>query len=366
MKPEEILLNQKAYESYNLDTRENVDEEVLEYIKLRLYSNRKLLEELANILKQDFDFNAIINIFNKELKKERIYKVSREFERLENGFNHGSYATSKGLILVETNNLQEIVRYLVRAIKSRNSITIADYDFQEISLSSAIMIIFCEALAKYGIDRNLLVLMPYEECFPKYYDEVILIEETTKVQENELQEKYIIYKENADFENIIQNEENILSSRGLNYEIIENIPFEEAIDFINKIKPIGTSMYTKDVSLIPRFINLIHSPNVFINSSLTNVEKNNLLTNELYMKKNIIYPSNQVGKEIGLQEEAEMLKENNFIDNPIKKNESNTSSVKIEETSNKEELLEGTRELTVHVTPWYKKIFKAIKEFFKK
>lgn len=370
MEIEEITLAKKAFISFNKDTRENISEIVLEYIKTRLFSNKVLLEELSQNLNEDFDFNSILEVLNHELASENVYKKTQKFERLTNGFNRGTYATSKGLILVETDNLEDIVKYYARAIKSRNSITIAATNYNELSLASTLLVIFCESLAKYNIDRNLIIYMPFEECFPSYFDEVISIDEGKQIKEKEISNRVIIYKENHDFDEEITNELRRLDEKGINYKILENVNYEDAVNEINKEKPIGVAIYTKNQELGISFIDEIHSPNVFINASLTNIETENLLSNELYMKKQIIYPSNQLGKEFDVDEEDRKIEENAVSNNDkteekiIEEETITEEKEKAEETI--EKTLEETKDLTLPVTPWYRKILNAIKNIFRK
>ena len=68
--------------------------------------------------------------------------------------------------------------------------------------------------------------------------------------------------------------------------------FEKAIEKINNDKPIGAAIYTDEAELGYKFINRIHSKNVFVNTSFAELDtKIEDPANVLYMMKKIMYPN---------------------------------------------------------------------------
>jgi len=70
-----------------------------------------------------------------------------------------------GTIAVEAYDTIEVIRYLLRAIKTRNGIAISDVEYDEQSVKYLIFEIIKEALKKFDIDENLIMILPYEDCF---------------------------------------------------------------------------------------------------------------------------------------------------------------------------------------------------------
>lgn len=339
---ETIKLLNSAFEKYNLDNRENLSDKILEYIADRLLINKIYINYLIEVLGVNITFDVIWNTFEEARAEEEYYKKSQEFRKFSSNYFMGIYATSKGNIAIETDDLLHIIKYFVIAIKTRNTITISKINYNEISIESILLVIFCEALNKFGLDRNLLMILPFEECYYEYFDEVIVEEnEKLNIQRKEVTNKYVIYLEDEKFKENVKQEIELLKEHELHYEIVQD-EFYKAIDKINKIKPIGAAIYTSNTMQGYKFINLIHSNNVFVNASLINSEDFSKNHNSYYLKKKIIYP---------------MI---NYDVDEIP-NQTTNFEEKSENTINSEFALTVQK-----ANPWYNKIFEAIKKFFKK
>ena len=183
----------------------------------------------------------------------------------------------------------EVIKYFIKAIKSRNSIAISDVEYDEQSVKFLILEIFKEALKKFGIDQNLIMILPYEECFYKYFDKVIYTyDETGKTlienrydNKEESEQKYIYIEDN-------ELEENAKRDNTDGEIVYGNI--EEVIEKINTTYSQGAVIYTKNSQMAYKFINLVHSKNVMVNTSLQNVEDIKKTANEMYEYKKIILP----------------------------------------------------------------------------
>lgn len=368
---EEIKLLDNAFRIYNLNDNPDLSKNVLDYILSRLISNRKNFEKMIEMLKADISFNDLLNAFNEAFREKDFYKKSNNYRQGSNYYT-GDFPMPIGNILVETNNVLDVIKYFVGGIKSRNTITISQTEYYELSLSNMVLIIFIEALAKFNISRNTLMILPFEECEYEEFDEVIEIDNgKVNIKQKEFSLKNIIYIEDHAFDEEIKIETERLIARNINFEIINGTP-ESVLETIKKEKPKGAAIYTRNASIAYDFITLASSQNVFVNSSLLNSEELNDKTNKFYYKKKIMYPS---GQEINIEEYykeytgkseetkgylfSKEEKDNNVVDAA---SESDTIIEHINENNrdnNKTSLVEV-------INPWYKQIFEKIKNLFLK
>ena len=183
---------------------------------------------------------------------------------------------------------QEVIKWYIRAIKSRNAIAISDVEYAEDNVKSLVLLIIKEALKKFGISENLIMLLPYDECFYEYFDKVIYTYddvgnhlEVPKIEGKEKTEEMYVYLEDESFKDEATKNRNAIMVTGNIDEVIENI---------NKKKSKGAVIYTKDVNKAYTFINLVNSQNVFVNANLENVQDTIRKDKLLYEYKNIIIP----------------------------------------------------------------------------
>ena len=68
----------------------------------------------------------------KDLPEKELMMVNYERSyKINDNYYSGIYTTSIGTIAVEVDNSKDALKYLVEAIKSRNSVTISDIDYME-------------------------------------------------------------------------------------------------------------------------------------------------------------------------------------------------------------------------------------------
>lgn len=338
MLEKEFCLLNSAYESYNLDERENISSEILKYIRDRIVENKELIETIINSSKENIKFDELLKVYDEEVKKEAKYKFENKFKKLENSYVYKVYTAPIGNIVVECSNSLTALRYYINAIKSRDTITISDTKYKEVSLKSALLIIFCEALSKFKIDMNLIMLIPYEECYYDKYDRLIYADSNKKSIQKEVTDKLFIYVEDESFEDDIKKEKLSLGFYNKQYEILTG-DFYEAVHKINEKFSNGASIYTKNHELATKFMILVHSKNVFVNSSLIEMETTEDVYEDLYMRKKVMYPL-----DLNVLEET---KEN------IHKDEVES------------ETLDNMQLIKQETSPWYIRIFESIKNFLK-
>lgn len=348
---EEIKLLNNAFKIYNLNETPELEKNILNYISTRLVANRENFEKIIDILKSNITFDDIIKAFDLANREEEYYKKSSGLKQGKDYYS-GEYLVPIGNIVVETNNVLDVIKYFVKGIKSRNTITISQTEYSEISLSNMILIIFVEALAKFNISRNTLMILPYEECFQEEFDEVIEIEnDKTYIKQKEFSKQYIIYNQDNSFNREIEQEKQKLKERGIDFQIFTD-SLEVALEKINTLRPVAVSIFTKDRKIAYEFINLVKAQNVFVNTSLLNSEELSKKINELYYKKKIMYP---LAKEFNFEEYYKQYTDKEELNN-ISKNTTKTDISKKEENQ--------PTALVEFVNPWYQKILEKIKNLF--
>lgn len=355
MLEKEFCLLNSAYESYNLDKRESISKEVLKYIRTRIVENKELIEKISESSNESVTFEEILQVFDEEVNKKEKYKSEKKLTKLDNNYAYGVYTTSIGNIVIECSDTLTILKYYINAIKSRNTITISDSEYNDVSLKSALLIIFCEALSKFNIDMNLIMLIPYEECYYEKYDKLIYADEKKASIQKETTDKLYIYVEDESFKEYVEKEKLALKFYGKEYEILTG-DFYDAVHKINEKFSNGASIYTKNSAYAFKFINLVHSRNVFVNSSLVEMEVVQDVVDELYMKKKIMYPLTNANNDLN----SELKSEKNIV---------NENEEKIEISKDKvinNEKLNNMQMIKKDTNPWYIRIFECIKRFFKK
>ena len=291
MKKEEMILIKNAYNSYNLNGNEQVSKKVLKFVLSRIKANKKDIEKLIEIFEEKFSFEDLISCFEKEMAEPDLYKKEKVVKKVGNEFYYGIYTTSIGNILIETSNTINVLKYFVKGIKSRNSITISDIEYHENDLKNTILLIFKNALEKYEVDSNLLNIIPYEECKNEWFDKVILEDENRILKNKSFTEYSYIYLADESFASMAVNDLSRLSNNGKQVEILKGT-FEDVIEKINSEEIFSTCIYTENRDLAYSFINLAQASNVFVNASLEEAEMIENIEDEFYMKKKVMYPIN--------------------------------------------------------------------------
>ena len=230
---EEIKLLNNAFRIYNLNDNPDLSKKVLDYILLRLIDNKENFEKMIEMLKVDMSFDDILNAFNEAYKENDFYKKNNNYKQGTDYYS-GDFPVPIGNIVVETNNVLDVIKYFVGGIKSRNTITISQTEYYELSLSNMVLIIFVEALAKFNISRNTLMILPYEECMYEEFDEIIEIENgKVSIKQKSFSPQYVIYIEDHAFDSEIKIEMERLKARNIDFELIEG-SLESALEKIKK------------------------------------------------------------------------------------------------------------------------------------
>lgn len=331
----DIQLLKKSNINYLLNNKYELSRDILKYIKSRIEADKKEIEDLINLNKEDITFEKILSLF--EVDNE-IYKNYRNFV-INNNFLSVEIDMPVGVIAVECFDTLETIKYFIQAIQTRNAIVISDVEYSEYNVKSLILLIMQEALKKFEIDENLIMILPYEECYYEFFDEVIytynvdgaLLAEP-KIERKEYGTKNYVYIHSQNLrEEALKNE---------NAEIFEGV-FEEIIEQIGKEN--SAVIYTEDTEIAYKFINLVNCKNVFVNTNLVNSKEFEGTNNIFYETKHIIIPIPKKEEKVIVQDEEQ-------------------KSSEIEEKDNKTENLD----LIVKEENIFTKIKNILKSFFGK
>lgn len=275
----------KAYYSYNLSQDADLPEKILKYIQDRVNANRQEIEKIVEIYKSGIKVDSILNIISDEMDREpqSIGKTIID----KQGFMFSQVLMPVGIIGVKADDTYEIIKYFVRAIKSKNAIIVVSKKYSEYSLESLILIIIKEALNKYGLDDNLISMVDEKDYKIDWFDRLIYADEEnrdnhkfidlSKTTENA--SKQYVYVESDAFR--------LEAEKNKNVEIlIGNI--NEIIDKIKSCK--SAVIYTKDSQKAFTFINTVSADNIFVNANLSNAIETIDCEDEMFKYRNLIVP----------------------------------------------------------------------------
>lgn len=278
----------RAYEDYNLNKEYRLTENILEYIKTRIEENRKEIEKLIKLHKREFKYENIKEVVDKEIEEGIEYKKQINIQKREDSFVSAKYLVSIGIVGIECYDTIEVIKYMIRGIKTRNAVIISDVEYEETDEKHLILEIIKEGLRKFKVDREIVQIVPYEECDYEKCDKVIYTYSGKENKEKKYENKYYIYIEEKDFIKEAKTEYDEERKRGRKVELVgEDI--DSAIEKINETENEGVVIYTKNKDMAYKFVNMVRSKNVFVNATLLNSELVEKSSNELLMNKKIMY-----------------------------------------------------------------------------
>lgn len=314
----------EASDNYILNNDYEITQRLLTYIQERISANKKEIEELIEIRKENVKYEEIENIIKQEVSQDIKYKNYTKMYINQGKFLSTSLLMPIGTIAVEAFDTIEVIRYFIKAIKSRNGVAISDVEYDEQSIKFLVLEIIKQALKKFNVDENLIMILPYEECFYEYFDKVIYTYNKTgeklsknNYEEKEHTDKKYIYIENKELE------ENAITDNSGEKQLLYG-EFKNVIEEINSSYSEAAIIYTKIPEKAYRFINLVHSKNVLVNTSLLNVKDTKTSPDEMYEYKNIVLPipreeiTNEDEKQDKPQEEMSLTVVNQSIFAKIK------------------------------------------------
>ena len=271
-----------AYRSY-VEKDSLLAIKLLRYIKERVEANSEEIEKLNKELKIGIDIDVIKNIIDKNIDKEYQYKNVKKTLELDKNYIFYTYQVPKGVLAVRCDNELDVIKNIFEAISTHNCITIIYENDNKYNLSNLILLIVKESLKKFEVSEELVNIMESEYD----YEFSNIINKNIVEKKEETLKKLYIYKYDDYFEEEVKKEKERIEKLEIDYEILTG-DFDEVVDKINETRNLGASIYTQDKEIGYKFINYIHSDNVFLNTSLENLEKSDINDNLYYDWKNIV------------------------------------------------------------------------------
>ena len=271
-----------AYRSY-VEKDSLLAIKLLKYIRQRVEANREEIEKLNKELKTGVDIDVIKDIIDKNIDKEYQYKNVKKTLELDENYIFYTYQVPKGVLAVRCDNELDVIKNIFEAISTHNCITIIYEKDNKYNLSNLILVIVKEGLKKFEVSEELVNIMESEYD----YEFSNIINKNIVEKKEETLKKLYIYKYDDYFEEEVKKEKERIEKLEIDYEILTG-DFDEVVDKINETRNLGASIYTQDKEIGYKFINYIHSDNVFLNTSLENVEKSDVNNNLYYDWKNIV------------------------------------------------------------------------------
>ena len=199
-------------------------------------------------------------------------------EKNEEQFINVIYMVPKGIVYVEANDLKELLKEILLGIKYRNGTVIVVKEMNEYDINEILELLIQKSFNAYNLECAIKII-PYEESgkIEAEYKKLRIFEEKDEEKEKE---GNVIYLENEDFSKEIRyvNDVDILKGS-----------FDEIINKINEKGYKSAVIYTHSTDLGYKFINRINAENVFMNSSLQNVEKVGNNENKYLMNRQIMF-----------------------------------------------------------------------------
>ena len=258
-----FLLAKAAYYMY-LERDEGTETNLLSYIKERIIAEKEAIEKLVEITHEEIDLDKIIELFN----VEEVYKSSKKMTMV-NDFISGVLVTPKGVIVKEETTINEVVKYYITALNTRNAVIIKDINYNEASVKNLILLIFHEAMKKFEVDEKLIQLLPNEG-----------IDESEVYNFEENRNNYV-YLEDKKY--IGEKNEGCIVLEGNIDDVREKINIEGIAN--------GAIIYTSNKDKAYKFLNRVNAKNVFVNAGIVNAKEAEV--SEWVINKNVIYPMPQ-------------------------------------------------------------------------
>jgi len=281
-----IIENAKnAYIDNYLKADEVTNEKVVKIIKERIEENKENIKKLIEINDEKITYEKIEKIIQDGAKEIEEYKKSGDMRKIDEKYIFSTYKVPVGIIGIETESKEEIIKNIIKAIVTKNAIIIINEKNEEYSIENLILLIVQEVLNKFEIDKNIIQIINKKEIKKQECD--VYIENGGNLYKKEKIHKIYIYLEDEYFKNVVEKELVELKKEGREVEILQG-NIDIVIDKINEKQAIGSTIYTKNRRLGYKFVNEVNSENVFMNATMKNIKRPIEIEDIYYMNKSII------------------------------------------------------------------------------
>ena len=316
---------ERALIAYNESCfKERLNKKIIEVFFKIIKSNEKDINKIYEIEgKSNTNLDDIDKILNKiEIKSNFKYEI--EQRKREDGFIVAKYKDSIGVIgVIFDGNPYLTITLGLEAILSKNAIIFCTND-KMYALTNLLILYLKQALAQNGYNEDLVQVINSEEYLEMYNHNNIL-SKIIVIGDKELQNKvisnskievtisgygnYDLYIENVlDIDllrkilNIKNAKFNIYIHKNISNEIIKQLNIEDYTEIenvdecirdinINSAK-FGSSIFTNNGENANKFLKLVKSKNVFVNSSPDLEGKLDITEEDMLYTKQIMYKNN--------------------------------------------------------------------------
>ncbi len=279
---QEILNARRAFRKYTINNTNNISNDILDYTLQKIEENEQQIKQIIDINEDDITYEEIIEMLNGE--KVRIKKFKNKSKTT------GAYRFPVGVIGIECSNARESISYMFKAISSRNAIIILHDNYNKYSTESLIMLIVKECFKNFYVDDNIVQMFQKEEIDLKKLNKFISRNEVSDNHKKCANSIYI-YQDNDMFSEDVKKEVERLQSNEI-YKSYDIRPikgeFGNIVNYLSSNKASAVCMYTDNKQRAYKLLNWIDSPNIFINSEVSdckNFEENH---NVFYGSKYIV------------------------------------------------------------------------------
>ena len=278
----EILDARRAFRKYVINNNKDISSDILSYVVGKIEENEDEIKKIIEINEDSISYGEILNMLENEKKNIECYKSKSQ--------KTGFYNVPVGVIGIECDDAKKAIDAMFKAISTRNSIIVLHDDYNKYSTESLILLIVKECLKNFYIDDNIIQMFAKDEIDISKLDKYIELD--GKSREKSSPNTIYIYQEDDDYENNVSEEvERLQNSELYKSYTVKPIKgdFGNIVNFLNANDSTAVCMYTNNTQKAYKFINWINSPNVFVNTGISNlkqVEKNN---NCFYNYKNVLH-----------------------------------------------------------------------------
>lgn len=278
----EILDARRAFRKYVINNNKNISNDILSYVIKKIEENEDEIKKIIEINKDDISFEDILNMLKTEMENVNCFKSRSK--------KTGLYNVPIGVIGVECDKAKNTIDAIFKSVSTRNAIIVLHKNYNKYSTEALILLIVKECIKNFYIDDNIIQMFEKNEIDLSNLDRYIEIDGKSRDEDDS--NTIYIYQEDDDFESDVSEEVERLQKNELfksyNIKPIKG-EFGNIVNYLNANNSTAVCMYTNNTQKAYKFINWINSPNVFVNTGISNlkhVEKNN---NIFYNFKNVLH-----------------------------------------------------------------------------
>ena len=108
----------KAQSKYVLNNKYELTKDLLKYISQRIDANKEEIEKLIELKKEKHTYEEIKKVINEELEEDILYKNYGKMYINAQNFISTNMLMPIGVVAVEVYDTVEVIKYIIKGIKS--------------------------------------------------------------------------------------------------------------------------------------------------------------------------------------------------------------------------------------------------------